>query len=202
MDPECGLLTWDFVVKAQEFYPQSSSPPQAYAGTELSCMVCRRATIKPQAGLKSEEERIRLQVSSRIAELATEGFSLRRSPKRMIIGVGTILMVIVLGSLFTGPSGSTWNAFTKVNDGLCEAEVVAILGPSGQSHYGPVDFCVGMTGDEFLAFEELTTREWVTDEALIWVGFGPDGRVVRKFCTANRRGPSSWFEVACYRLGS
>ncbi len=126
---------------------------------------------------------------------------MRKPVKRVLLGVGAVFAVAVVGSLATGPGGSTWDAYATVGDGMTEDEVAAELGPSGASNAGRVDFCVAMTADEFAAFERLTTREWVTDAALIWVGFGPDGRAAKKFCTANRRGPPSWFAVARHRLG-
>jgi hypothetical protein len=123
--------------------------------------------------------------------------------KRWQLGVGAVILAVAVVSLATGPGGrSTWDAFAAVSDGMTEPEVAALLGgPPGAYNAGPVDFCVAMTADEFAAFDRLTKRQWVTDDALIWVGFDADGRVAKKFCTANCYGRPSWFSVLRHRLG-
>ena len=121
--------------------------------------------------------------------------------KWWLLGIGAAIVASAGVSLVTGPGGSTWDAYAAVGEGMTEAEVAAVLGPPGATNTGPVDFCVAMTADEFAAFDRLATQNWVTDDALIWVGFGTDGRVARKFCTANCRGPPSWLGVARHRLG-
>jgi hypothetical protein len=126
----------------------------------------------------------------------------RKPTKRVLLGVGSMLVVVaVVTSLSTGPKVWTWDGYAAVNVGMTEAEVVSVLGPPGASNAGPTDYCVSMTADQRAAFERLDTRNWITDDALIWVGFGPDGRAAKKFCTANRYGPPSWFGVALHRLG-
>ena len=128
---------------------------------------------------------------------------MRKPTKRWLFVLGVAVVAAVVASLATGPRGrSTWDAYAAVSDGMTEPEVAALMGgPPGASNSGPVDFCVAMTADEFAAFRRLTTRQWVNDHALIWVGFDADGRVAKKFCTANRYRPPSWFGVLRHRLG-
>jgi hypothetical protein len=106
----------------------------------------------------------------------------------MIIGVALILGI--------RRDRSTWDAYTSIREGMGESEVESLLGgPPADRSTGPTDFCVAMTADEQEAFRsELVTKEWVNDDALISVGFDRHGRVVRKFCTANRAGQPTWLQ--------
>ncbi len=82
---------------------------------------------------------------------------------------------------------------------MTEPQVESLLGgPAGNHSIGRTNFCVALTEEEDEAFQSrLVTKEWINDDALIMVGFDGEGRVARKFCTANRRGPPppSWLDV-------
>jgi hypothetical protein len=90
----------------------------------------------------------------------------------------------------------TSDPYEAIRVGMTESEVEALLGgPAGDRSTGRADFCIAMTREEHEAFHAaLVTKEWVNDDALIWIGFDQNGRVNRKFATANRGGPPSWFD--------
>ncbi len=77
---------------------------------------------------------------------------------------------------------------------MTQTEVEALLGgPAGDRSARQPKFCIAMTEEEDDAFRSrLVTKEWINDDALIWVGFDENGRVARKFCTANWNDPPGW----------
>ncbi len=114
---------------------------------------------------------------------------------RLWLGIASVAVGII-GLVLLQPARrdrSTWNAYAAIRVGMTEPEVEALLGGSaGDRSTGQTNFCIAMTAEENRAFRsKLVTKEWVNDDALIWVGLDGDRRVARKFCSANRGGPPS-----------
>jgi hypothetical protein len=118
--------------------------------------------------------------------------------KRWVLWLGVGGVALTIGFALPHWSArqvpSTWDAFAAIREGMTQTEVEALLGgPAGNRSTQQPEFCIAMTEEEDHAFRsQLITKEWINDDALIWVGFDGDGRVARKFCTANRIGPPGW----------
>jgi hypothetical protein len=118
--------------------------------------------------------------------------------KRWVLWLGVVGVALTIGFAllhwWASQVPSTWDAFAAIREGMTQTEVEALLGgPAGNRSTQQPEFCISMTEEEDHAFRyQLVTKEWINDDALIWVGFDEDGRVARKFCTANWRERPGW----------
>jgi hypothetical protein len=95
--------------------------------------------------------------------------------RRLLLWAGAAylgLSVFCLTSLFRPKPAITKGRYERIQDGMTEPEVEAILGgPSGDYTSRPI--VVAMSGTMF-------RRWWVGDDAIITVGLDLEGRVVQK----------------------
>jgi hypothetical protein len=84
-------------------------------------------------------------------------------------------------AIWPGPARITRQNCDRVREGMTMGEVEAILGPPGDYATEPTRGYMG-SGPQMMPW---TTREWVTDETVIWVDFDAAGKATGKQCSGN-----------------